>query len=100
MKKSLLLGLLFAFLGLLLIVLRANDVPHQMLLVVTFFGLYLPQKFLQRRKGEVSKKSAHISIALVVIGLALYVTHNTYAYSVLGFALISDLIFPLIFKKK
>jgi hypothetical protein len=100
MKKSLLLGLLFAFLGLLLIVLRANDVPHQMLLFVIFIGLYLPQKFMQRRKGEVSKKSAHISIALVVIGIVLLITHNTYAYPVLCFTLLSDLIFPLIFKKK
>jgi hypothetical protein len=100
LKKPLLLGVLFAFLGLLCLVLRANDALNNEMFTALITGGYLFTKITQRKKGYVSKRSANISITITVIGLALYVTHNTYAYSVLGFALISDLIFPLIFKKK
>lgn len=99
-KNALLIGLLFAFLGLLLLVFKANDIPHRTFLIVLFCGGYLPAKFMERRKKWISNRSFNLALLLTIIGLFLFIANNDYTYSVLGFTLLSDIIFKIIFKKK
>lgn len=100
MKKHIIPGLIFAFSGLLCLVLRSSDVNNINIIILGIAGVYLIFKIKQRQSKVISVRSSNIAIIITIIGIGLFAFNNTYAYSVLGFALISDLIFPLIFKKK
>lgn len=98
-KNALLLGLLFAISALVILVLNANNMPHRNFVIIIITAGFIPSKLMQRKKQWVSNKSAITSIILAVIGIILFVTKNTYAYSVIGFALLSDIMFQVIFKR-
>lgn len=99
-RKALLIGLIFAFLGLLLLVFKANNIPHDTFLIVLFCGGYLPIKLMERKKKWISSRSFNLALFLTIVGLFLFIAKNDYTYSVLGFTLLSDIIFKILFKKK
>lgn len=100
MKNPLISGLSFALLGLIFLVIRASNTINIELSLLVVSGFYLAFKIRQRRQHVISLRSSNISIIITIIGVTLFAFNNTYAVSVLGFALLSDIILPLIFKKK